>query len=167
MPPKDLKELSILLVDDDPKDLNSLEQSLAPLGVRLHKLEDPQQVLRQVESARPDLVVLDALLPGVSGFDLCKRIKSEPGMGETLVVIITGVYLKAQYRRDALQSFKADGFVTKPCRPVELQRVVLRLLAKKLKNRHGRRLRVSMVSGLRHGATPDRRPQRQQAPEAS
>lgn len=133
MPPKDLKELSILLVDDDPKDLNWLEQSLAPLGVRLHKLEDPQQVLRQVESARPDLVVLDALLPGVSGFDLCKRIKSEPGMGETLVVIITGVYLKAQYRRDALQSFKADGFVTKPCRPVELQRVVLGLLAKKLK----------------------------------
>ena len=88
-------------------------------------------------------------------------------MGETLVVIITGVYLKAQYRRDALQSFKADGFVTKPCRPVELQRVVLGLLAKKLKNRHGRRLRVSMVSGLRHGATRDRRPQRQQAPEAS
>ena len=88
--------------------------------------------MSRVESARPDLVILDALLPGISGFDLCKRIKSHPELVGTLVVIITGVYLKDQYRRDALQSFMADGFVTKPCRPVELQRVVLGLLAKEL-----------------------------------
>ena len=128
----DLKELTILLVDDVPKDLAWLEQSVAPLGVNLIKTENPQHVIGRVESARPDLVVLDALLPGISGFDLCKRIKTQPELEGTLVVIITGVYLKEQYRRDAIQSFQADGFVTKPCRPVELQRVVLGLLAKKL-----------------------------------
>jgi len=128
----DLKELTILLVDDVPKDLAWLEQSVEPLGVNLIKTENPQEVIGRVESARPDLVVLDALLPGISGFDLCKRIKTQPELEGTLVVIITGVYLKEQYRRDAIQSFQADGFVTKPCRPVELQRVVLGLLAKKL-----------------------------------
>lgn len=128
----DLKEIKILLVDDVPKDLVWLEQSVAPLGFHLIKTDNPQDVLPRVEEVRPDLVVLDALLPGVSGFDLCKRIKTHPSLAETLVVIITGVYLKDQYRRDAMQSFHADGFVTKPCRPVELQRVVLGLLAKKL-----------------------------------
>ena len=128
----DVKDLTILLVDDVPKDLAWLEQSVAPLGFNLIKTEDPQDVLRRVESDRPELVVLDALLPGISGFDLCKRIKTQPELEGTLVVIITGAYLKDQYRRDAMQSFQADGFVTKPCRPVELQRVVLGLLAKKL-----------------------------------
>lgn len=128
----DSKDLTVLLVDDVPKDLAWLEQSIAPLGFNLIKTENPQDVIPRVESARPHLVVLDALLPGISGFDLCKRIKAQPELAGTLVVIITGVYLKEQYRRDAIHSFQADGFVTKPCRPVELQRVVLGLLAKKL-----------------------------------
>lgn len=128
----DPKELTILLVDDVAKDLVWLEQSIAPLGFQVLQTDNPQDVVPRVESARPDLVILDALLPGISGFDLCKRIKTHPELAETLVVIITGVYLKDQYRRDAIQSFQADGFVTKPCRPVELQRVVLQLLAKKL-----------------------------------
>ena len=128
----DSKDLTVLLVDDVSKDLASLEQSIAPLGFNLIKTENPQDVIPRVESARPHLVILDALLPGISGFDLCKRIKTQPELAETLVVIITGVYLKEQYRRDAIHSFQADGFVTKPCRPVELQRVVLGLLAKKL-----------------------------------
>ena len=126
-----VEDLSILIVDDDPKDLLGLERSLLALGTQLQTLDDPQKVLSEVESQRPDLVVLDALLPGVSGFDLCKQIKTDSKAQDTLVVIITGVYLKEQYRRDALHSFKADGFLTKPCRPMELQRVVLGLLAKK------------------------------------
>ncbi len=126
-----IEDLSILIVDDDPKDLLGLEHSLLPLGAQLQTLDDPQKVLSEVESQRPDLIVLDALLPGVSGFDLCKQIKTDSKAQDTVVVIITGVYLKEQYRRDALHSFKADGFLTKPCRPVELQRVVLGLLAKK------------------------------------
>ena len=126
-----VEDLLILIVDDDPKDLLGLKHSLLALGAQLQTLDDPQKVLSEVESQRPDLIVLDALLPGVSGFDLCKQIKTDSKAQDTLVVIITGVYLKEQYRRDALHSFKADGFLTKPCRPVELQRVVLGLLAKK------------------------------------
>ncbi len=114
----------------DTSDLLGLKRSLLPLGAQLATLDDPNKVLSEVESQQPDLVVLDALLPGVSGFDLCKQIKTG-SQAHTLVAIITGVYLKEQYRRDALHSFKADGFLTKPCRPVGLQRVVLGLMAKK------------------------------------
>ena len=125
--------LSILIVDDNRAALTGLERDLAPLGVRLSILQDGHQLLDRVRVERPDVVLLDALLPGLSGFDLCKQIKTTPDVKGTMVVILTGVYVKAQYRDDAINTFKADGFMTKPCRPTELQRHMLRLLAKKYK----------------------------------
>ena len=124
-------ESSILIVDDDSDDLSALEKALDSLGCNLHTVTDPHDVLPAVYREQPDVVVLDALLPGLSGFDLCKQIKTDGELKGTQVVIITGVYLRQQYRQEALQQFKADGFLTKPFRAPELQRVVVELLAKK------------------------------------
>jgi CheY-like chemotaxis protein len=124
---------SVLIVDDDRADLTGLERDLAPLGLRLLTLQDGHQLLDRVRAERPDLVLLDALLPGLSGFDLCKQIKTSADGKNILVVILTGVYVKDQYRQDAMRQFKADGFVTKPYRPPELHRLLVRLLSKKLR----------------------------------
>ncbi|MCI0408264.1 MAG: response regulator, partial [Acidobacteria bacterium] len=124
---------SVLIVDDERADLTGLERDLAPLGFRLLTLQDGHQLLDRVRAERPDLVLLDALLPGLSGFDLCKQIKTSAEGKNTLVVILTGVYVKDQYRQDAMRQFKADGFVTKPYRAPELHRLVLRLMSKKLR----------------------------------
>jgi diguanylate cyclase (GGDEF)-like protein len=125
------EESSILIVDDDAADLSVLEKALESLGCILHTVTDPHDVLPAVYREQPDVVVLDALLPGLSGFDLCKQIKTDAELKGTQVVIITGVYLRQQYRQEALQQFKADGFLTKPFRAPELQRLVVELLAKK------------------------------------
>jgi diguanylate cyclase (GGDEF)-like protein len=122
---------SILIVDDDKEDLSSVERTLRPLGSELFTIKDPHEVIRSVHRHRPDVVIIDALLPGLSGFDLCKQIKSDPELKGTQVLILTGVYLRQQYRQEALQQFKADGFLTKPFRPPELQRLVVQLLARK------------------------------------
>ena len=122
---------SILIVDDDSEDLSALEKALDSLGCKLHTVTDPHDVLPAVYREQPDVVILDALLPGLSGFDLCKQIKTDGELKGTQVVIITGVYLRQQYRQEALQQFKADGFLTKPFRAPELQRLVVELLAKK------------------------------------
>ncbi len=122
---------SILIVDDDTEDLSSVERALRPLGSDLFIIKDPHEVIRGVHRHRPDVVVIDALLPGLSGFDLCKQIKSDPQLKGTQVLIVTGVYLRQQYRQEAIQQFKADGFLTKPFRPPELQRLVVQLLARK------------------------------------
>ncbi len=122
---------SILIVDDDKEDLSSVERTLRPLGSELFTIKDPHDVIRGVHRHRPDVVIIDALLPGLSGFDLCKQIKSDPELKGTQVLILTGVYLRQQYRQEALQQFKADGFLTKPFRPPELQRLVVQLLARK------------------------------------
>jgi len=124
-------ESSILIVDDDADDLSALERALDSLGCNVHTVKDPHDVLPAVYREQPDVVVLDALLPGLSGFDLCKQIKTDGELKGTQVVIITGVYLRQQYRQEALQQFKADGFLTKPFRAPELQRLVVELLAKK------------------------------------
>jgi CheY-like chemotaxis protein len=121
----------ILIVDDDAADREALEQALLPLGARLSTIADGHQLRDAVASLRPDLIVLDALLPGISGFDLCREIKGSPTGRQAEVVIVTGVYVKAQYRADAMNQFRADGFITKPFRVSELQRLVLRLLGKK------------------------------------
>ena len=137
-------ESSILIVDDDSDDLSALEKALDSLGCKLHTVTDPHDVLPAVYREQPDVVVLDALLPGLSGFDLCKQIKTDGELKGTQVVIITGVYLRQQYRQEALQQFKADGFLTKPFRAPELQRLVVELLAKKT-----RKPQSSFLSRLR------------------
>ncbi len=124
---------SILIVDDDAEDLVSVERALRSLGTEIVSIKDPHDVLPGVGRLRPDVVILDALLPGLSGFDLCKQIKSDPQLKGTQVLILTGVYLRQQYRHEALQQFKADAFLTKPFRPPELQRLVVQLLARKMR----------------------------------
>gem|GEM_PF-370669 len=125
------EEASILIVDDDAEDLASLKKALEALVATIDTLSDPHEVLELTRRENPDVVILDALLPGLSGFDLCKQIKSDSALKAIQVVVITGVYLRKQYRQEALQQFKADGFMTKPYKPLELQRLVTQLLAKK------------------------------------
>jgi diguanylate cyclase (GGDEF)-like protein len=122
---------SILIVDDDAEDLASVERALRTLGSELVSVKDPHEVMPAVNRLRPDVVIVDALLPGLSGFDLCKQIKSDAQLKTTQVLILTGVYLRQQYRHEAIQQFKADAFLTKPFRPPELQRLVVQLLSRK------------------------------------
>lgn len=125
---------SILIVDDDADDRASVERALRSVGGEIHSIKDPHEVIPTVLKTRPDVVILDALLPGLSGFDLCKQIKEHPELKTTQVIILTGVYLRQQYRKEATDQFKADGFLTKPFRPPELQRLIVQLLAKKTRS---------------------------------
>jgi diguanylate cyclase (GGDEF)-like protein len=117
-------------------------------------VKDPHEVLRAVHRVRPDVVILDALLPGVPGFDLCKEIKTNPELKGTQVLIVTGVYLRQQYRQEALQQFKADGFLTKPYRPPELLRMVVQLLSRKTRTPPSRFFKRAGIT-----AAPERRKQ--------
>ena len=125
------EEASILIVDDDAEDLALLKRGLEALVATISTVTDPHEVLEVTRREKPDVVILDALLPGLSGFDLCKQIKTDSALKGIQVLVITGVYLRQQYRQEALQQFKADGFMTKPHKPLELQRLVAQLLAKK------------------------------------
>jgi putative two-component system response regulator len=106
MPPK------ILIVDDESSSRDALEMLLRREGFEVHGASDGSSALAECMSFRPDLILLDVLMPGMSGFEVCKRIKATPETRLTPVVLITG--LSATEDRIKGINAGADDFLSKP-----------------------------------------------------
>jgi DNA-binding response OmpR family regulator len=105
----------ILAVDDEPRILRYLERSLEEAGYRASVTSNPLEVTRLVELEEPDLVLLDLMLPGISGFELLQRIREFSG--------VPVIFVTARDRdEDTVQALKmgADDYITKPFSPSEL-----------------------------------------------
>jgi putative two-component system response regulator len=102
----------ILLVDDESASRAALETLLRREGFEVHDASDGATALAECVSFRPDLVLLDVLMPGMSGFEVCKRIKAAPETRLTPVVLITG--LSATEDRIKGINAGADDFLSKP-----------------------------------------------------
>ncbi len=106
MPPR------ILIVDDETASRAALELLLRREGYDVHDAPDGATALAECLVFRPDLVLLDVLMPGMSGFEVCKRIKAAPETRLTPVVLITG--LSATEDRIKGINCGADDFLSKP-----------------------------------------------------
>ncbi len=116
----------ILLVDDEPHVLEVLRVTLEDLGFILLEAADGPGALDVAQNERPDLVILDVMLPSMSGLDVCKQLK-EAGETEKIPVIM----LTARSgEEDAAAGFEAgaDRYLTKPFSPLTLQTEVVKLL---------------------------------------
>jgi putative two-component system response regulator len=102
----------ILLVDDESASRAALETLLRREGFEVHDASGGAAALVECASFRPDLVLLDVLMPGMSGFEVCKRIKAAPETRLTPVVLITG--LSATEDRIKGINVGADDFLSKP-----------------------------------------------------
>ncbi|MBM3941478.1 MAG: response regulator [SAR202 cluster bacterium] len=105
----------VLAVDDEPQTLRYLQRALEDAGYQAIVTSDPAQVVRLTELEEPDLVLLDLVLPGVSGFDLMARIREFSG--------VPIIFLSARDQSDnAVRALKmgADDYITKPFAPSEL-----------------------------------------------
>ena len=102
----------ILLVDDESASRAALETLLRREGFEVHDASGGAAALAECASFRPDLVLLDVLMPGMSGFEVCKRIKAAPETRLTPVVLITG--LSATEDRIKGINVGADDFLSKP-----------------------------------------------------
>ena len=117
--------MKILLADDDPDTLELARAALGEYGYRVIGARDGSQALRRWELERPDLVLVDAQLPGTNGFDVCRAIRRK----SSTPVIVLG-------RRDdeeaAVRGFQvgADDYVGKPVSHVQLAMRVRAVLAR-------------------------------------
>ena len=116
----------VLVVDDDPHITALLEMALESRGHEVLTAHDGSQCLKLIERAKPELAIIDILLPYVSGFDLCRRIKEQPDAAS--VILMTGVYRRYRYRTEALGA-GADDFFLKPLHMEEMLQRVDALLA--------------------------------------
>jgi two-component system alkaline phosphatase synthesis response regulator PhoP len=105
---------TILVVDDEASFREILEFNLKEAGYNVITASNGVEALDRVRKDHPDLVLLDGLLPKMHGFDVCKAIKADPEVRGTIVIIMTAVYKKIQYKYEVKEQFGADDFITKP-----------------------------------------------------
>jgi signal transduction histidine kinase len=109
----------ILIVDDEPLNLATLEAFLATDGYELLFAQNGQEALKKAEGERPDLILLDVMMPELDGFEVTRRIRVDPDIGRIPIILITAL----DDERSRLEGLRtgADDFLTKPCRREEIR----------------------------------------------
>jgi len=103
---------SILIVDDDPEVVEILSESLKGKGYRVETAFDGSSAISKYESYRPDLVILDVLLPDRDGFSVCSEIKNSDETGETPVIMISSDYVPESVMKGL--NAGAQDYIRKP-----------------------------------------------------
>jgi two-component system alkaline phosphatase synthesis response regulator PhoP len=122
-----MAEKKILIVDTDASHLDFLTQLFKPARFKIIRAKDGVEAHEKFNEERPDLVILEALLPRLHGFDLTKKLTQE-SRGEVPIIIITGLYKGSHYRHEAISSFGATDYFEKPYDKEKLLNTVLSLL---------------------------------------
>jgi len=104
----------VLVIDDEPEILRMLEKSLRAEGYTVEVARDGREAEEKLKGAPPDMVVLDAMLPHVHGFELCSRIKGDQRLRNVPVLMMSAVYRGWRFAQDAREAFGADDYLEKP-----------------------------------------------------
>lgn len=110
--------VSILIADDEPNQLELLSFNLSKAGYVVHKAHDGKQASEMVETLQPDLVVLDWMMPQMSGIDLCKMMRKSKDLKHIPVIMLSARGEEGD-KTFGLDS-GADDYITKPFSPREL-----------------------------------------------
>lgn len=125
-------QYNILIADDEEMNLVLLEDFLSPLGHRVLKARNGRESLEQIESKRPDLVLLDIIMPEMDGHEVCRRVKENPELRDIPIVMVTALEGTGEMVK-ALE-YGADDFLKKPINSIEIKARVKSLLKKKSLN---------------------------------
>src|SRR5258708_3061001 len=123
----------ILIADDTPQAAELLEAYLSDQGYDLRIAGDGEQTLQQVADWAPDLILLDVMMPRISGFEVCKRLRANPATRDIAVLMITALDQPADIER-AVEA-GTDDFLSKPINKSELLLRVRALLRARLYQR--------------------------------
>lgn len=118
----------VLLVEDEA-DLAAIARTIIlEMGFGLAVAADGNEGLDLARRYKPELVLTDALMPGMDGRELCRVIKDDPTLGPaTKVILMTSLYTSGKYRREGLTTFKADEYLSKPIEREQLQDLLRKL----------------------------------------
>jgi len=116
----------VLVVEDDDSIALALEYLVTHAGHDHHRIADGAAALSCIRAMQPDLVLLDVMLPGVSGFDICLGVRDDPALANVKILMMTARGSSVERRRGL--ELGADGFITKPFDVAELRAEVHKLI---------------------------------------
>ncbi|NTV01894.1 MAG: response regulator transcription factor [Chlorobiaceae bacterium] len=156
-----MSEASLLIVEDDRNLAGLLKYNLEKAGYSCRHAASGEEAMEALQSGRFSLVLLDIMLPGMDGFEVCRRIRQDPLRGELPIIMLTA---KGE-EIDKVLGFELgiDDYVVKPFSPRELNLRVRAILKRDRRNRHEEPQEVLRSGGLevdigRHTAALDGRP---------
>jgi DNA-binding response OmpR family regulator len=104
----------ILVVDDEDDIRLLISRVLLEKGYTVVTAGRGLEAIQKVQTEAPDMIILDAMLPEVHGFDICKKIKGSKKYGHIPVIMISAIYRGWRYARDLKESYGVDEFIEKP-----------------------------------------------------
>ena len=116
----------ILIADDNVANRELLEAYLISVDCELETAVDGQDTLDKVTSFSPDLVLLDVMMPRLSGFEVCKQIKDDPATSRVMVLMVTALNELGDIERAV--NAGTDDFLSKPVNKIELVKRVQNML---------------------------------------
>ena len=119
--------VKILIADDEPNILISLEYLMKREGFEVHLARDGREALAMLQQERPRLVLLDVMMPHLSGFEVCQALRADEALKDTLVLMLTAKGRDTDVAKGL--GVGADAYMTKPFSTKELVQKVADLLA--------------------------------------
>ena len=116
----------ILIADDNQANCELLDAYLAGLDCEVDFAVDGQDTLDKVKSFKPDLILLDIMMPKLNGFEVCQQIKSDSELKRTMILMVTALNERGDIER-AVQA-GTDDFLSKPVNQIELVKRVENML---------------------------------------
>ncbi len=116
----------VLIADDSRTFLALMAETLRSRGLEVLEAGNGSEALQLLKTARPDLAVLDGLMPLISGFDVIERLRGEVPGYRPVVFIVTAVYKSSRFKVEALSHYEIDEYLEKPLEPEDLLRAVAR-----------------------------------------
>lgn len=114
----------VLIVDDEEDIRKLLKRVLMDRNYRVIEADRGTTALRLVKEHVPDLIVLDAMLPELHGFEICRRIKGSQKYGQIPIIMISAVYRGWRYAEDLKANYGVDAYIEKPFRITEVVRAI-------------------------------------------
>ena len=116
----------ILIADDNAQNRELLEALLAKIDCDTEMAVDGQDTLNKVESFRPDLILLDVMMPKLNGFEVCRKLKADPVHARIMILMVTALSELGDIERAVAAG--TDDFLSKPVNSHELQKRVSNML---------------------------------------
>ena len=117
------RRAKILLVDDDPDFVEATKAVLESRPYEIITALSGEEGLQKARAEKPDLVLLDIMMPGIDGFQVCQQLKKDPQLSQIPVIMITSFsekYMESSIGLSQGLGLEAEDFVDKPVAPTEL-----------------------------------------------